>query len=323
MPEAKARVVVTGFWLAGAMRIEDPHCPVAERQAGLVTRDQALSAGITHGVVDGRVRAERWQRLARDVYRVPGSAPTWRQTVLAAVLTAGDGAAASHRSAAALWKLPGFYPGPVDVTRLRGRSRVARIGTLHETRFLPHGHVTAVERIPVTSPGRTLLDLCGTLHPKRAERAVANALAMKLVTPARLHVLLAEAGKKGRAGSGLLRRLVDERDDGQPPPESVLESLLMTVLGAAGLPAPERQLCLGNETELIGRVDFAYTHARLVVEADSRRHHSSWLDAEADRRRDASLMTAGWHVLRVTWNQLVHRPEEVTAAVRAVLERVR
>ncbi len=83
----------------------------------------------------------------------------------------------------------------------------------------------------------------------------------------------------------MFRRLLDERDDGQPPPESELESLLMTVLAVAGLPRPVRQLHLGNETDAIGRVDFAYKHARLVLEADSRRHHSSWLDAEADRRR--------------------------------------
>ncbi|HSH61545.1 MAG TPA: DUF559 domain-containing protein [Acidimicrobiales bacterium] len=305
------------------MRVNDPLCSVSERQDGLVTRAQGLSAGMSNAEVDRRLRAEEWERLARDVYRVPGSAYTWRQAVLAAVLTAGTGAAASHRSAAALWRLPGFEAGPVDVTRLRGRSRVARLGTLHETRFLPPGHVTVVGGIPVTSPGRTLLDLCGTLHPKRAERAVANALAMKLVTPAHLQVLLAEAGKRGRSGSGLLRRLVDERDDGQPPPESELEGLLMTVLGAAGLPAPDRQVHLGDETAPIGRVDFAYRHARLVLEADSRRHHSNWLDAEADRRRDAALMSSGWIVLRVTWDQLVHRPEEVTAAVRGVLERAR
>lgn len=302
------------------MRTNDPLCTISERQEGLITRAQGASTDSNAGV-NRRLRTGEWERLARNVYRMPGSTPTWRQSLRAAVLTAGNGAVASHRSAAALWRLPGFDAGPVDVTRLRGRSRTARLGTLHETRYLPPGHVTAVDGIPVTSPARTLLDLCGILHPERAERVVANALAMKIVTAARLDIVLAEAGKRGRSGSGLLRRLVDERDDGQPPLESELESLLVTVLGAAGLPAPDRQVCLGNETRLIGRVDFAYRHARLVLEADSRRHHSSWLDAEADRRRDAALMATGWYVLRVTWNQLVHRPDEVTAAVRGALER--
>ncbi|MDQ3570766.1 MAG: endonuclease domain-containing protein [Actinomycetota bacterium] len=288
-----------------------------------MTRAQALGAGLSDGVVDGRVRAERWERMARDVYRVPGSTPSWRQSLLAAILTAGAGAVASHQSAAALWGLPGFCAGPVEVTRLRGPSRVARVGTLHETRCLPASQVAAVDGIPVTSSGRTLLDLCGAVHPKRAERALANALAMKLTTSARLHVVLAEAGKKGRPGSQLLRRLLEDGDDGQAPPESELENLLAAVLKGARLPTPSRQVELGNDTAPIGRVDFAYREARLVLEADSRRHHSSWLDAEADRRRNAALMAGGWYVLRVSWDQLVNRPAEVVAAVGGVLERAK
>lgn len=192
----------------------------------------------TDSVVDGRVWTGQWQRLGRDVYRVPGSVPTWHQTLLAAVSTAGQGAVASQEAAAAVWRLPGFDPGPVEVTRPRGRSRVARIGRLHESRHLPRDHVTVVEGIPVTRPGRTLLGLCGSVHHKRAERALDNALAMKLVTLARLHVVLAESGKRGRAGSSALRRLLAERDDGQAPPESELQVLLLAVLGAWGLPSP-------------------------------------------------------------------------------------
>lgn len=214
-----------------------------------------------------------------------------------------------------------FDPGPVEVTRLRGRSRVARVGTLHETRFLPPGHVTALDGVPVTSPARTVLDLCGTVHVKRAERALANVLAMRLTTPARLHVVLAEAGRRGRPGSGALRRLLAEQDDGKAPPESELELLFVCVLRSGGLPSPDRQVDLGSDTARIGRVDFVYRHARLVLEADSRRHHSSWLDTEADRKRDAALLAAGWFVLRLTWDQLVHRPEEAIAAVRGALRR--
>ena len=80
-------------------------------------------------------------------------------------------------------------------------------------------------------------------------------------------------------------------------------------------------MVLGGDSGIIGRVDFAYKDARLVLEADSRRHHSSWLDAQADRRRDAALLAAGWYVLRVTWDQLVRRPDEFVAAVRSALRR--
>ena len=48
--------------------------------------------------------------------------PTWEQRLLAAVLATGLGGAASRRSAAALWRIPGFRPGPVEVTQVRGPS---------------------------------------------------------------------------------------------------------------------------------------------------------------------------------------------------------
>jgi len=40
---------------------------------------------------------------------------------------------------------------------------------------------------------------------------------------------------------------------------------------------------------------------RLVIELDSRRHHSSKLDVEADAARDSRLRDAGWRVVRFCW----------------------
>jgi very-short-patch-repair endonuclease len=69
----------------------------------------------------------------------------------------------------------------------------------------------------------------------------------------------------------------------------------------------------------VGRVDFLYQVARVVIEGDSRRFHTSWLDQEADRLRDLRLTAAGFHVVRVTWHQLKEHPEEFVAAVRALV----
>jgi hypothetical protein len=294
---------------------------LAEGQHGLVTREQARGAGATDEMVNWRLRTGRWERMGRGVYRVRGSVPTWRQSLLAAILVAGPGTVASHRAAAALWRIPGFGDGPVEVSRLRGRSRGGVAGVLRETGVLSPSHVSALDRIPVTRPARTVLDICGVVHPMRAERALDNVLAIGLTGLAGLRVVLAEAGAHGRAGTAVLRRLVEARDDGHVPPESELEALFLAVVAAAGLPSPARQLQLGGTEAPVGRVDFAYRHARLVIEADSRRHHSSWLDTEADRRRDARLLAAGWHVLRVTWDQLARRPDEVVAALGGALAR--
>ena len=57
----------------------------------------------------------------------------------------------------------------------------------------------------------------------------------------------------------------------------------------------------------------------MVIEADSRRYHSAWLDVQADHRRDLLLTAAGWRIVRVNWHQLIKEPELLIAAVKALL----
>ncbi len=258
---------------------------------------------------------------ARAVYRVAGSVPTWEQRLMAAVVATGPGAAASRRSAAALWRLPGFGPGPIEVTQPRGPSARNPTEGLHSSRLFPPHHVCTVDAIPTTSPERTLLDLCGCVHGRRAERAVDNALSMDLTSVGALGRMLAETGVRGRPGTALLRRLLLVRTADYVAPASELEALVLTVLDEAGLEPPDRQEWVGGTRAPAGRVDFVFREARVVIEADSRRHHSSWLDVQADHRRDLLLAAAGWRVVRVNWHQLVEEPQLFAAAVRAMLRR--
>ena len=299
----------------------DTMLPLAEQQHGLISREQALAHGIHSDQIGGHLRRGTWERVARNVYRVPGSVPTWEQRLLAAVWAAGNGAAASRRSAAALWRIPGFGPGPVEVTQLRGPSSRYPAPGLHDSRFLPAHQIRAVSGIPTTCVERTLFDLSGCVHPGRAERALDNALAMGLTTVQQLGLMLAETGVRGRRGSALLRRILSIRADDYVPPASELEALLIAVLHGAGVALPARQEWVGGTEAPAGRVDFVYREARVVIEADSRRHHSSWLDVQADHRRDLLLTAAGWRIIRVNWHQLIKEPELFISAVKAFCRR--
>lgn len=300
----------------------------AERAHGLYVRP---TGGAPPGVISiegvrKRGQRGRLERVAPRLYRVPGSVPTARQRLRAAVLAAGPDAVASHFSAAALWKIPGFDESdmPIEVTRPRGRKHQGLVGRVHESRRLPDSHRRVVDGIAVTSPARTLFDLCGSrdCHPKRAERAIANALNAKLVRFGELETVLVQVGRRGRRGSALFRRILEAAGaDDHRPTESELEALVLAVLKQAGLPLPECQVVVGGSEGPIGRVDFLYRPARLVIEGDSERFHASWLDGENDRRRDALLIAAGYQVIRVTWNQLRTEPDVFTAAVDAVLSR--
>ena len=119
---------------------------------------------------------------------------------------------------------------------------------------------------------------------------------------------------RGRAGTGTLRRLLAEAADEPPFTRSELERLFLELLRKANLPLP-----VVNGLVLTYEVDFHWPHHRLIVEADSRGFHAHALAFQQDRQRDLDLELAGWHVLRVTWRQVLEEPERVAALLRARL----
>ncbi len=82
----------------------------------------------------------------------------------------------------------------------------------------------------------------------------------------------------------------------------------------AELPAPDANVRIGSH-----EVDFLWREDRLVIEVDGFQCHSSRPAFERDRLRDADLVARGFRVIRVTWRQIVERPEAVVARVAAAL----
>ncbi len=69
----------------------------------------------------------------------------------------------------------------------------------------------------------------------------------------------------------------------------------------------------------MGRVHCGYPPLKLLIELDSRRHHSAKLDLDADRERDNRLLVLGWRVLRFTWDDITNRPDWVTGLLLRAL----
>ncbi len=285
---------------------------------GVFTTEDLVASSVSDDLLRSRLRSGEWQRVHRGVYRIAGNAPTFRQQVLAAVRFNGPEAVASHRAAARLWGVPGFGRSPVEVSKPRGRSQRRSYGLVHGSLVLPSSHVTTQDGIPVTDPARTAFDLAGVLHPLRAGRAIDDLLARGLLVIGRLEVVFAELARRGRRGTAVMRELLEARGEGYVAPTSELEALGRRVLADAGLPEPRFEVDLGDEA-WVGRVDLLFDGAKLVIELDSRRHHTVLSDHASDRRRDNRLMAAGWRVLRFTWWDLVERPGDVVTQVRAAL----
>jgi very-short-patch-repair endonuclease len=198
------------------------------------------------------------------------------------------------------------------VTIRRGGSRHRPGITVHTTRSLDAADISVSEGIPCTGPARTLVDLAGVVSPRVLGRAVEQSLVLRLFDRAALDSALAQA--RGRRGTGTLRRLLASLAEEPPHTRSELERRFVELVRDAGLPVPAaNSLVAGYE------VDFHWPAERLIVETDGRATHGTHYGFERDRARDLELELAGWHVVRVTWHQVVHEPARVAALLRSRL----
>lgn len=301
------------------MTLDDRIADLAARQHGVVARSQLVAVGATDAAIRHRQGRKRLIAVHPRVLRVAGAPSTDLTRVMAAVLAGGTEACASHRTAAALFGLPGFGQRSLDVTVPYGRRPRLKAITVYLSGSLPDWHRRVVSAIPVTSVARTLFDLCGSIHPKRAERALDTALSRRLVTVPACWRVLADLAEHGRTGTVLMRALLSARGEGYVAPASVLEAELLRVLRDARLPAPAREIDLGDADGWVGRVELVYREAHVLIEADSRLHHSSLLDRRADKARDDRFEADGWSVLRFTWDDVTRNPAYVVRTVRAAL----
>jgi very-short-patch-repair endonuclease len=291
---------------------------LAAKRHGLFTRAQAVEAGATRGLIDRRVASRRWEPLYPAVYRMPGAPKTWRQALLAACLVSGPGAAASHRAAGCLWALPGGEK-LLELSVVNAR-RVTRPGIkVYSVGALDAVDVTMIDAIPVTSCERTIIDLAAVFSTELLEEALDEALRRGWTRPPRLRWRIAELGRRGRTGIGVLHRLVEARLISGARSESTLETRFLRLLRRSRLPmpVPQYEMRVGRRRM---RLDFAYPDLGLAIEVDGYRWHSSRSRWQRDLERGNLLMRSGWTLLRFTSSDIDDRPEFVSTMTAGALQ---
>ena len=142
---------------------------VAARQHGVVSRPQIAALGFDGEFVNRSLQSGRLHRIHLGVYAVGHPRITREGRWMAAVLAAGAEAVLSHLSAALLWELIDRDVSSIHVL-VPGRGSRRRPGiVIHRTRELAPEHHTEWSGIPVTTVGRTLLDLDLVLEVSVAE----------------------------------------------------------------------------------------------------------------------------------------------------------
>lgn len=297
------------------MNIETRLRARAASQHGLITRAQAAELGLGRRAWYSAQRSGRLVAMAPRVAALAGSPSTAEQRILAAVLSAGSGAIASHRSAAHLWGVGGLANAPVDVTFL-DRNRSLTLPGVHVHTPTDLGDLRPVRRsgIPATNPLRVLVDL-GQVAPDAVPTALERFLLDGVVSRRAVQQVVARHGRRGRHGITALRGALDLWAIDDKPPDSVLELHMSRLLAQHLLPKATFHLrVLGYEG------DFAIPNAGLILECDGWDAHGRDRNQfERDRARDVELVAAGWVVQRFTWIQITRRPAWVASMIAKAL----
>jgi hypothetical protein len=248
-----------------------------------------------------RLEVGRWESPYDRVYRIVGAPRSWRGDLLAACWAGGTGAVASHRSAAALWELPGSRQEIAEITCPRWRRAQHDGLVVHETRALSERDVTIVDQIPVTTVERTIFDLAAVCSRFTIDLAFDSALRRKLTTLEALRAMLSRVGRRGLKGTRLVRELLADRDARYIPTESEREQMLLRVLREHGLPEPERQFSIYDDAgTFLARPDLVYRDLKIAMEYDSYQHHVGKEALVRDSRRRNAIAAIGWLALVAT-----------------------
>jgi len=276
-----------------AVRLAAPH--------GRVTRRALLAEGVDGKRIDRWVADGRLRVVHRGVYAVGHPGRSVEGEYMAAVLACGDGARLSCAAATHKLKLlPGHPPPPeVTVPTLASRSRPGIV--VHRVKLLHELDVSVYDAIPITTVPRTLLDMAPRLTHAQLVRACHEAFVHHETRPEWIQACIERNPRK--PGAAKLRAAL-----GSDATLSVLEDAFLALLRKHRIPPPRTNVDVGGD-----KVDCHWPDRGLTVELLSYRFHASRRAFEADvaRRRRSSH-------LAFTWGDVVERPQQTIAELRAV-----
>ncbi len=285
---------------------------LAAKQHGVVATRQLVRHGLDGHAIRARVDRGQLHPCVHGVYAVGHKALTATGRFSAALLACGDGAVLTGYAAASHLAMGAWEARDIDVATPRAGGREIPGIRAHRCRIDPRD-VWTRDGIRVTSPARTILDLASSMSPRLLRRFVRQAQAEQRVNVRQLLEILER--HRGWRGAAKLRALVA---DGPAPTRSDHEDLVLDLIDRAGVERPE----INPRLRLDGRPispDMLFRSERVVIECDSRRWHSDPLTQQEDADKQAILEAHGYRVLRITWAQVVNRPQQTLARILAAL----
>ncbi len=284
------------------------------------------------------VDAGRLRRPHRGVVDLPDAVGEAAR-VWAALLVAGEKAAASHESAArlrALW-LPRDASNLVHLTVPGCPDRTDHGMRIHGSR-LPREYVEDLDGVPVTTLARTAIDLARGRELPEAMVVVDSAARAIISTSTGVDLRALRDGDQRHELTEMARDALQTAFEVEwtwpgtvvargaielmnPASESPFESRSRGWMVQAALPAPQLAYSVQGASGTWYVADFAWPGQRLLGEADGiGKYGTDPVGAaralRAERRRQRDLEDAGWRFVR--WDSAEH-PRQVTTRIARAL----
>jgi very-short-patch-repair endonuclease len=274
------------------------------QQHGVISRDQARAAGMSGARIDRQLVSGRWLRVHPRVYLAADRDLTDEARLVAAARWAGEPSSVS--GVAAAWWL-GLWPAPPTVELTVPLSRCLRPppGVRVRRRNLSACDRVGVRGLCLTAVPLTVLEAAVNLGERGGE-LLDRALQRRVRLDALRQAHHRNLSRRGSTAAGRLLAAASDRA------ASTAERAMITLLRSAGI-AGWHLHYRDSGYEL----DFAFPARRVAIEVDGWAWHSDAGTFRRDRRRQNAVVLAGWTVLRFTWHDLTHSPDQVIAEIIA------
>jgi hypothetical protein len=318
--EATLRGVTKGRVLWHSLVMENKHWAayqLAYLQGGIIRSEQLIELGFSKSMLARKAQDREWHRIYRAIYKlIEMNQP---RDLLRAAVAILPTAVASHEAAAQIHEISfqSLAKDTITVTVISETTHDLLGVTVHRNSdLLPH-HLEFIDGLELTTRIRTIFDLVQKLGRRLSFALLDQEMMLNNISLQDVADLVEDLARQGKPGSTIFKEYVEDRDwvDGRSP----LHMMALEIIDAAMLPTPEEEHHLPWEPWK--RFDLAFPHAKLAIELDGLRYHSTPEQMKADRQRDRDAHANEWVVLRFTWDDLVNQPDRFVKHLQEHLAR--
>jgi hypothetical protein len=270
--------------------------------------------GITDKQIARRERNGDLHEIYEDVWAVGHRNVTPLGHLIAALLSCGERAFLSHRSAAGLHGLRAINVKAIEVTIVATSTPLRRALVVHRTDRQPAAEeIRTRGLLRFSSVPRMLIELAPREDDRELERLITQAVRKRLLDPDAVERALQRHQR--RPGVGRLRQALG-RYRPRPDRRSELERAFDAWLPRhPEIPEPLRNVHIDG-----WEIDCWWPEQQVALELDGRPYHVAVTDMERDRIKDTKLQRIGIKPMRVTDARFNHDRPGVLDDLRALLQ---